>query len=266
MRRREILGLVAAILPALAQTGEELIWRDYLGWYRELPIQVSDWRTAYKEHLYSLGIGRAEVDRRVALIARFSNSRREELRPLFFDRTYASPEPRFNTAPNALLAESIRGVKPGRALDIHMGQGRNAVFLAKQGWEVTGFDYSAEGIRLALESAEKAGVSVDAEVRRHEDFDFGNARWDLVVMCYTWVPLRSGDLGRIMRSLKPGGLLVYEHLMNESGADGAPWLPRPNELWQLFGVLRILRYEDTRERPDWSWRPERVSRLVGRRE
>jgi len=110
-------------------------------------------------------------------------------------------------------------------------------------------------------------VSLDALIARHEDFDFGRARWDLVVMSYTWVPLRAPYLERIVASLKPGGVLVFEHLMEESGSEGAaPWLPRPKELPRLFGGLRILRYEDVRAPADWSWRPERVARLVARRE
>ena len=102
-----------------------------------------------------------------------------------------------------------------------------------------------------------------ALVRRHEDFDFGRAQWDLVVMSYTWVPLRGEYVDRIIESLKPGGLIVFEHLMDESGSENAaPWLPRPNELLKVFGRLRILRYEDVRADADWSWRPERIARLV----
>ena len=68
---------------------------------------------------------------------------------------------------------------------------------------------------------------------------------------------------RITRSLKPGGVLVFEHLMEQSGSEyAAGWLPRPNELMQIFGRLRILRYEDLSARADWSWRPERIARLV----
>jgi hypothetical protein len=61
-------------------------------------------------------------------------------------------------------------------------------------------------------------------------------------------------------------MLVFEHMLEESGSESAaPWLPRPNELFQIFGRLRILRYEDTRQQADWSWRPERIARLVAER-
>ena len=263
MRRRDLLFSVAAVGLAWCATDEEKIWKDYVDWYRRQPVTVSDPRTSYLDHLRRSGLDAAAIQERAKVIERLAAERREELHPIFFDRTYSSAAPRFNTEPNALLVETVRDLKPGRALDIHMGQGRNAILLASKGWQVTGFDFSAEGVRAAREAAKKAGVSVTVVVRRHEDFDFGRAQWDLVVMSYTWVPLRGPYIDRIIESLKPRGVLVFEHLMDESGSErAAPWLPRPNQLLEIFGRLRILRYEDVRAPADWSWRPERIARLV----
>lgn len=193
--------------------------------------------------------------------------RREEWQSAFFDKTYASRTPRFNTQPNQLLVQTVRGLKPGRALDVHMGQGRNAIYLAGLGWQVTGFDYSAGGISAAIRTAKEAGVRVTAIKARHEDFDFGAGQWDLIVMSYTWLPLESKWIDKITRALKPGGLLVFEHLIDESGSESAAaWLPAANELTRLFGHMQILRYEDVRTKADWSWRPERVARLVAQRD
>jgi SAM-dependent methyltransferase len=265
LRRRHLLWPLIALGLAWGAAGQEKIWSEYLDWYRRQPAAVTDLRAAYLEHLLRSGLDAAAIQERAAVIGRLAAERREELYPFFFDRTY-SGAPRFNTEPNALLVEAVRDLKPGDALDIHMGQGRNAVFLATRGWQVTGFDFSAEGVRTAREAAAKAGVPLTALVRRHEDFDFGRARWDLIVMSYTWVPLREPYLGRIVESLKPGGVLVFEHLMDQSGSDrAAPWLPRPNQLPEVFGRLRILRYEDLRAPADWSWRPERIARLVARK-
>jgi SAM-dependent methyltransferase len=257
---------MAALGLAWCATDQEKIWKEYVEWYRRQPVAVSDPRTSYLDHLRRSGLDAAAIQERSKVIERLAAERREELHPFFFDRTYTSTAPRFNTEPNALLVEAVRDLKPGRALDIHMGQGRNAIFLASKGWHVTGFDFSAEGVRAAREAAKKTGVSVTALVRRHEDFDFGRAQWDLVVMSYTWVPLREPYIGRIAASLKPGGWLVFEHLMDESGSEGAaPWLPRPNQLVRVFESLRILRYEDARTNADWSWRPERIARLVAQK-
>jgi SAM-dependent methyltransferase len=259
--RRNVLGCLAA--AGLAWGDEDTVWKEYLAWYRRQPDTVADLRRAYLDHLRRSGLSESDAAARWLVVERLTRERREELQPAFFDRTYATPTPRFNAAPNALLVETVRDVKPGRALDIHMGQGRNSVFLASKGWDVTGFDYSAEGIAAARRAAAKAGVSVDALVRRHEDFDFGRAQWDLILMSYTWVPLRP-YAQRMVEALKPGGLLVFEHMMDESASErAAPWLPKPNQLLEVFGALRILRYEDIRARADWSWRPERIGRLVG---
>ena len=246
MRRRTLLGSIAAAGFAWCGADEEKLWKHYLDWHRRQSAAAPDARHAYLQSLRESGLPETEVQSRARVLERLLEERRHELHPLFFDRTYAADAPRFNTAPNALLAETVRDLPPGRALDVHMGQGRNAVFLAAKGWDVTGFDFSAEGVRAAREAAARAGVKLAAVVARHEDFDFGRARWDLVVMSYTWVPLRSGPyVARILESLKPGGTLVFEHLMDESGSErGAAWLPRPNELFDVFGQLRVLRYED----------------------
>lgn len=264
--RRQLGWAVAAGL-GWRPADDERIWAEYVEWYRKLPIGVSDPLAAYGDHLKGLGLGTAEAQNRLRIVERLVKERRAELHPLFFDRTYRSDSPRFNTAPNALLAETVREMKPGRALDIDMGEGRNAVFLASRGWDVTGFDFSEEGVAAAQRVAERTGVRLRALVRRHEEFDFGREQWDLVVMSYTWVPIRGADYAaRIVDSLRPGGVVVFEHLMDESGSEGAAaWLPRPNELLQVFRALRILRYEDVRARADWAWRVERVARLVGKK-
>jgi len=193
--------------------------------------------------------------------------RRAEWHAAFFDKTYTSRTPRFNTQPNQLLVDAVRRLRPGRALDIHMGQGRNAIYLARLGWQVTGFDYSVEGIAAARAASKAAGLPLTAVVARHEEFDFGGGPWDLIVMCYTWLPLEAEWISKVTQALAPGGILVFEHLVDESGSDtAAEWLPAANELTQIFQHMRILRYEDIRVVPDWSWRPERVARLVAQRD
>ncbi len=265
MLRRNVFGVLASA-ALVSAADDETTWIDYVAWYRRQPDTVTDLRGAYSEHLKRAGMPEAEASERLRVIDRLVRERREELQPAFFDRTYSNATPRFNPEPNALLVETVRELKPGRALDIHMGQGRNAVYLASKGWEVTGFDFSEEGVSAARRAAAKAGVNLKAVVSRHENFDFGSAQWDLIVMSYTWVPLRPPYPQRIVDALKPGGLLVFEHMMDESGSErAAAWLPRPNQLPEAFRGLRVLRYEDTRAKADWSWRPERIGRLVARK-
>src|SRR5262245_53680580 len=69
---------------------------------------------------------------------------------------------------NRFLAEMIKGRKPGKALDIGIGEGRNALFLATQGWEVTGFDISDVGVRLAREAARSEELRVGEDWKRRQ--------------------------------------------------------------------------------------------------
>jgi SAM-dependent methyltransferase len=70
----------------------------------------------------------------------------------------------YSRAPTAFLVESVRGVKPGAALDVGMGAGRNALYLAGLGWDVTGFDIAKAGVRQARERARQLGVRLNAVV------------------------------------------------------------------------------------------------------
>src|SRR5262245_45685691 len=85
---------------------------------------------------------------------------------------------------NKFLAETVKGRTPGKALDIGMGQGRNSMFLAELGWEVTGFDISDVAVKQAQAEAQKRGLKIDAKVGDVDKFDYGKQKWDLVVGMY----------------------------------------------------------------------------------
>ena len=106
-----------------------------------------------------------------------------------FNNIYRTDNPVFSTQPNALLVATIEQRKPGRALDIGIGQGRNSVFLALKGWHVTGFDASDEGIATAQRNATRAGVKINAVRETEAAFDYGAGQWDLIV--FTYEPFRS---------------------------------------------------------------------------
>jgi 2-polyprenyl-3-methyl-5-hydroxy-6-metoxy-1,4-benzoquinol methylase len=126
-----------------------------------------------------------------------------------FDRIYSSDRPSFSQQPSTVLVEAIEGLTPGRALDVAMGQGRNALFLAQRGWTVTGFDVSDKGLAVAQANAKKAGVSVTTRRSTIEDFDYGDAQWDLIALIYVPHSAHEGAaMTRLARALTPGGLLV----------------------------------------------------------
>ena len=172
---------------------------------------------------------------------------------------------------NKFLAETVKDRKPGRALDIGMGQGRNALFLAALGWEVTGFDISEVGVKQARAEAQKRGLKLDAQVGDVDKFDYGKQRWDLVVGMYMHEYL-TRNAAKVVDSLKPGGILVIEGIHRDIGKDnlqGERYGHRSNELPRVFGRLRVLHYEDTVARADWEWsagKPVPVVRLIALKE
>jgi SAM-dependent methyltransferase len=106
--------------------------------------------------------------------------------------------------PAQLLVDAVRDIAPGRALDLACGAGRNAVWLARKGWEVAAVDSSSEAIRLVREY----DVAIDAramDLEREDALPFGDASFDLVIILfYLHRPL----FAEAKRVLRDGGLVV----------------------------------------------------------
>ena len=181
-----------------------------------------------------------------------------------FDKIYASPAPPFNPEPSAFLTRAVEGVTPGKALDVGMGQGRNSLFLARKGWDVTGYDVSAVGLAAARTAAEKAGLKIRAVQKDHKDFDFGTAQWDLIVMVFPGLSMDEEDvLRRGKASLKPGGMIVVEQFNSAPG----PGSKGPaNALFRTFQECRVVRYEDVEDVSDWGRMKARIGRVAAVKE
>jgi len=164
--------------------------------------------------------------------------------------------------PNRLLVETVANLPPGRALDIAMGEGRNSVFLAMKGWQVTGFDVSDEALRQAQARAARAGVKIETIRMASGDFDYGRDQWDLILLSYALAPLRDPNyVQRLHDSLRPGGRVVFEHYLRS--ARRAPGMPERGELPRLFAGFKLLRYEETVMQSDWTFRSKAaLARMV----
>jgi len=111
---------------------------------------------------------------------------------------------------NRFVVQEVTGLTPGRALDLAAGEGRNAVWLAKQGWAVTAVDFSAVALERASERATHEGVAietVEADLRMYTP-EAGS--YDLVLLAYLHLPapLLNALLGRAMEALADGGTIV----------------------------------------------------------
>jgi SAM-dependent methyltransferase len=166
----------------------------------------------------------------------------------------------FNHEPNKLLVETVQGRKPGSALDLLMGQGRNAIFLASQGWKVTGVDIADQGLKLAQEEAARRKLKLDTVEADVDKYDLGKERWDLVTMIYAGADPKL--LARVQTSIKKGGLFVTEYFHKDSdfaksGAGG--WDPAQLEAAFKDG-WKILRDDSVDDHADWAG--QRISKLV----
>ena len=165
----------------------------------------------------------------------------------------------FNHKPNQLLVDTVKGHKPGTALDIAMGQGRNALYLASQGWRVTGVDIADQGIAMAKEGAEKLRVKLDTVQSDIDKYDLGTNKWDLITMIYAGDDLKLVE--RIKPALKKGGLFVTEYFASDSelakgGAGG--W--DIEKLKAAFKDWKILRADHVDDNADWAG--QRKTKLV----
>lgn len=186
----------------------------------------------------------------------------------FLDPTWRRT--RFNPAPNALLVDVVRDLPPGRALDVNMGEGRNALHLAQLGWEVTGIDLADQALAYAQARAADLGVTLRTMVADSTTYDWGRAAWDLLVLCYAD---EQAHLARVREALRPGGLLVFENFHADvNQARGIPPGEQigfaTNELRDLYAAagFRILRYEEPLAVADFSREAQRLVRLVAVRQ
>ena len=206
----------------------------------------------YRKQLQTEGDMPAEIDRKLHIIDKDGEHWAIER----WNRRLTSNSPTINWQPNAFLMQMVKGREVGRALDVGMGQGRNALWLAHQGWDTTGYDPAEKAVALANEMAAKAGVKIKTLIAKDVDFDMGVSKWDLILLSYVEVRENSA---RVIRALAPGGVVVVEYFHQDSKA--APGGFADNELVRLFAGLRIIRYEDTDAVADFGMQSTRIVRL-----
>ena len=131
-----------------------------------------------------------------------------------WEARFAGPEYHFGTEPNAFVKSRAALLKPGqKALSIADGEGRNGVFLAEQGLDVTTMDFSPNAITKARALAKQRGVTIRAEQADLDTWRWPVGEFDVVAAIFFQFcapPLRTRVFDGIKRALKPGGLLLME--------------------------------------------------------
>ncbi len=148
--------------------------------------------------------------------------------------------------PSQFLVDHIDLLPRGKALDVAMGRGRNAVFLATRGFDVVGIDISKEAVNDALVLATVSNVNITTHVA---DLTTGHhiepGVYD-VIICFNY--LQRSLIPQIKRGLRTGGMVVYETFIIDQVRFGRPknpdYLLKHNELLHMFRDFRCVRYHE----------------------
>ncbi len=130
----------------------------------------------------------------------------------FWNEKFATIDYAYGTEPNDFLVSAVTHLKRGETLSLAEGEGRNAVWLAQQGFTVSAIEQSEKGVAKTLRLALQRGVIVMAERGELETFHIQPNSWDLVVSIYAHTPqeLRRKLHRQVVAGLKPGGVFVLE--------------------------------------------------------
>ena len=168
----------------------------------------------------------------------------------------------FDSAPAALVVDTAMKAPPGAALDLACGAGRNALWLAEQGWSVTAVDGAPAAIDILLRRASERALRVEALVADLErgEYAIEPTAWDLIAICYY---LQRDLFEPAKRGVKPGGLLIAIAHITEPGEEPTYKRLKPGELETWFDGWEIVhRYEG---KPRDAAHRRSVAEIVARR-
>ena len=185
------------------------------------------------------------------------------------------PAEDLQAAPTPLLIEAVERLtrdsaalhvaggtdRPRRALDLACGTGRNALWLAEQGWSVTAVDGSAAAIAMLRERAAARALNVDARVANLEKGEFAieRAAWDVVAILYY---LQRDLFEPAKRGVAQGGLFIGIVHLGEAGEESAPHRLPPGELARYFAGWELIHYYEGASRDASHQRP--VAEIIAR--
>jgi len=155
----------------------------------------------------------------------------------FWNKRYAEEEFAYGILPNEFFKRQLADLAPKSILLPAEGEGRNAVYASKIGWQVTAFDMSIEGKQKAFELAELQNTSFEYLITDAQKFET-TKKFDALGLIYAHFPseMRKGVHRHLMSFLNPGGIVVFEafskrQLENSSGG--------PKNESMLFSVEEI---------------------------
>lgn len=162
------------------------------------------------------------------------------MNPAFWDERFGAEEYAYGTAPNDFLRAQVGRIPSGPVLCLAEGEGRNAVFLAREGRSVTAVDFSREGLRKTEQLARSAGVSVRTVHADLAEYEPPAGVFSGVVAIFAHLPpaVRAVAFARAARALIPGGVFVLEAYTVEQVALGTGG-PRDPSLCMSLDALEV---------------------------
>ena len=150
----------------------------------------------------------------------------------------------FGEKPIPFLVDNVHLLPKGKVLDIAMGEGRNGVYLATQGFEVLGLDISEKGLEKAHNLAKKNKVTIATKVVDLESFTLEPNSYDVILCTYY---MQKDLFKQFQSALKPGGMIVVETYNVDYlkyAQFSRKWALDTNEMLDIFKGLRVIRYQD----------------------
>lgn len=135
----------------------------------------------------------------------------------FWEERYKNAQYAYGTEPNEFFKMYIDGCQPGKLLLPAEGEGRNAVYAARKGWDVNAFDFSLNARNKALELARSKGVNINYFVADVEFYELNEETFDVIALIHLhFLPsIRKYVHHKMMNSLKSGGFLIMEAFSKE---------------------------------------------------
>ena len=129
-----------------------------------------------------------------------------------WNERYSKEEFAYGEQPNNYLKEQLQRLNTGKILCAAEGEGRNAVFAAKLGWEVSAFDISIEGKNKAMQLAKQNNVTIDYQVGELPALSYDKESFDAIALIYAHFPaaIKSSYHRLLDRYLKKGGMIIFE--------------------------------------------------------
>jgi len=160
-----------------------------------------------------------------------------------WDERYSNPAFAYGEAPNAFLKEQLIHLPVSNILFPAEGEGRNAVFAAQQGWQISAFDISNEGRKKAMQLAEKNKVNIDYQVGELASLGFKKESFDVLALIYAHFPatIKSQMHKALDSYLKIGGTILFEafsksHITYQKANEK---VGGPKDIESLFSVDEI---------------------------